>query len=74
MGPPPEAGVYPGEIKERGKGFRAGDSQQTDGPLPEGGHDMSSASGSGRAGVFPEDGVPDPVEAIFDLPVTPDKI
>ena len=49
-------------IEDRGNGFRAGDSQQTDGHIPEGGHDMGSVSGSGRTGVFPEDGVPDPVE------------
>ena len=35
---------------------------------------MGSVSGSGRAGVFPEDGVPDPVEPILDLPVAPDEV
>ena len=35
---------------------------------------MGSVSGSGRAGVFPEDGVSDPVESILDLPVAPDEV
>lgn len=35
---------------------------------------MGSVSGSGRAGVFPEDGVPDLVESILYLPVTPDEV
>ena len=35
---------------------------------------MGSVSGPGRAGVFPEDGVPDPVESILDLPVAPDEV
>lgn len=35
---------------------------------------MGSVSGSSRAGVFPEDAVPDPVEPILDLPVAPDKV
>ncbi len=61
-------------IEDRGNGFRAGDSQQADGHIPESGHDMGSVSGSSRTGVFPEDGVPDTVEPIFDLPVAPDKV
>ena len=35
---------------------------------------MGSVSGSGRAGLFPEDGVPDPLEPILDLPGAPDKV
>ena len=35
---------------------------------------MGSVSGPGRAGVFPEDGVPNPVESVLDLPVAPDKV
>ena len=35
---------------------------------------MGSVSGLGRAGVFPEDGVPEPAEPILDLPGAPDKV
>lgn len=36
--------------------------------------DKSPVSGSRGAGLFPVDGIPDPVEATFDLPVAPDEV
>ena len=35
---------------------------------------MSPISGSSGACIFPVGGIPDPVESILDLPVTPDEV
>ena len=48
----------------------AGQAEQADGQVPQGGHDLWAVAGAGLAEVFAECHVANPVQAVLDAPVS----
>ena len=61
-------------VEHGGDGGGSRHSQEADGHVPEGGHDMGALTCPRRTAIFQESGIADPMETILHLPVPPNAL